>query len=70
MREEAIEFADLVVQDTYGRSLSENEKKFLRQVTKDTHLIMPRQSGRNFVSYMIMAGLYYETITEGGDVNE
>lgn len=65
MREETIQFVDLMIQDEYGRSLSENEKKFLRQVTKDTHLIMPRQSGRNFVSYMIMAGLYYETVTEG-----
>lgn len=62
MKEETIQFVDLMMQDEYGRSLSENEKKFLIQVTKDTHIIYPRRSGRETVSYMLMVGLYYEAM--------
>ena len=62
MKEETIQFVDFMMQDEYGRGLSENEKKFLRQVTKDTHIIYPRQNGRDSVRYMLMVGLYYEAM--------
>ena len=62
MKEETIQFVDLMMQVEYGRGLSENEKKFLRQVTKDTRIIYPRRNGRETVNYMLMVGLYYETM--------
>lgn len=69
MKEETIQFVDLMMQDEYGRGLSENEKKFLRQVTKDTHIIYPRRNGRETVNYMLMVGLYYEAMTGGEKEN-
>lgn len=69
MKEETIQFVDLMMQDEYGRSLSENEKNFLRQVTKDTRIVFPRRNGRGSVDYMLMVGLYYEAMTEGEKEN-
>ena len=69
MKEETVEFVDLMMQEEYGRPLSEHEKKFLRQVTKETYVVFPRQSGRrSVVDFMLMAGWYYEAMMndEGG----
>ena len=68
MKEETVEFVDLMMQEEYGRPLREHEKKFLKQITKDTLLVFPRHNGRRVVDFMLLAGRYYEAMMndEGG----
>lgn len=65
MKDETIEFVEYVVQEEYGRSLYEHEKELLKNLTKDSMVIMPMGCGRIFPWKLIDIGLLYEAWTEG-----
>jgi len=64
MKDETIEFIEYVVQEEYGRSLYEHEKELLKNLTKDSKVIMPRHNGRTFTEGLIRMGLFYEAWKE------
>lgn len=65
MKDETIEFVEYMVQEECGRSLYEHEKELLKNLTKDSMVIMPRHNGRTFTEGLIRMGLFYEAWTEG-----